>query len=179
MIRLRSILALMGAVVVAAPSAALAVQVKPRAAPTTTVEIAFPARPGGARSSAFVTAPGRAARYQVLLSPEYDAGKHLTHMELELCRTGRKAQCGLLSPSSHPHGVQPFMFDAGQFATPASRSRSGGRRTFALPKLGLNLQATVLNAQARPTKPRPGRADYEFETLTVEVAVRDTKIRKG
>ena len=179
MVRLRTILALVGAAAVAAPAAALAVQVKPSAAPTTRVEIAFPAHPGGARSSAFVTAPGRAARYQVLLSPQYDVGKHVAHMELDLCRTGQKARCGLLAPPGGARGAQASVFNAGEFASPARRSRFGRRRTFSLPKLGLNLQATVLKAQAHPTKPRPGRADYEFQALTVEVAVRDAKSRKG
>ena len=179
MIRLRLLLALTGAVALAAPSCALAVQITPAAAPTTTVEIAFPARPGGARSSAFIAAPGRATRYQVLLSPQYDAARRLTHVDLDLCRTGRSARCGLLSPPGRARNAQLNTFNASEFASPGRRNRYGRHRSFSLPKLGLSLQATVLKAEARPTKPRPGSTDYEFETLTVEVAVRDAKTRKG
>lgn len=166
-------LTLAGTAAFSFPAPVWAVQVKPLPAAPTPVEIGFSTHPGGPSASAVVAAPGRTPHYRVVLEPDYDADKRPIGINLQLCRVGVNATCGLLQP----RGGRRTIFLASEFVNPARPPLYGRKRTFVAPRLGLSLEADATAAMVTAMASRSGKPAYGFETLRVRVVVRDTRAR--
>jgi hypothetical protein len=85
--------------------------------------------------------------YVLSLEPDYEVGHQIEGLDLVLrYPRDRRKDSNLLAPVGIWHGLQNYMFPAGDFLQGVEKATFGKSRTISVKKLGLEIRATILKA---------------------------------
>lgn len=85
--------------------------------------------------------------YVLSLEPDYEVGHQIEGLDLVLrYPRDRRKNSNLLAPVGIWHGLQNYMFPAGDFLQGVEKATFGKSRTISVKKLGLEIRVTILKA---------------------------------
>jgi hypothetical protein len=109
--------------------------------------------------------------YWLSLEPNFDVKNQVVGLTLVLRRPRDGTHANRFDPTGRWHGLQKWIFAAGDFAQGVEKSAYGPRRTVALEWLGLGVDINVLSAIASPSGGFSG--DYKWDALELQVNVKN------
>lgn len=103
------------------------------------------------------------------LAPDFDVGHNVVVLDLVLHRPSAKADdTNLLAPTPFVHGLQAYVFAAGDFVGGVEASTYGRERVIAAKGLGLVVDVQVLKAVVS----KVSKDDFGMESLELQIDVR-------
>jgi len=132
-------------------------------------DIAFSSQPRPSPWWVPIKSPNGRTAYTLTLYVSYWVWGQVGGVELVLKRGSNKSETGnLLEPTARWHGLQDYIFPANGFVNRLKGLDFGEKRMIALPKLGLVLRVTALNAKISAI---PGRGENQLDSLSLHVEV--------
>jgi hypothetical protein len=115
-----------------------------------------------------VRAAGGARLYTLTRTFEHSMNGDVTGIDILLEYSGDSPFApNLLSPVTDWHGMQPFIFAAGDLVNGPEKSAYGQQRTIPVPKLGLQVSIRIISAQVS----RPAANELRLDELQLEIEI--------